>query len=334
MWSLFDIVDDKLTGQRELSAEKLYAGIFRPTDASIVLENNVYGNCARQVYFNLRGMRKPITNTRANWKFAFGDKYEDIFIEMMKRAGLFHSDHVRIAYPFGPNNEYQISGEMDVVGEKDNEPFIVELKTIRGYTATKKCIQGYGKSHQYKHQYTLDHMEAAPKFDHLLQVMPYQYYGQYILPEKTGVKINESRICYLSADTMERSEFSVTFEERGGLHIPVLYRVESKDSQFATREIELKSFSIEDIFSRFIYIAKHLESNTIPACDYSYEYSETEIEDRLNRGVISTNKAKKMHSGEILGSDWQCSYCQYRELCKELPVGKVSESAVDLANAG
>lgn len=328
MWSLFDLVDEKLSSRRALSSDKLYAGIFRPTDASVIINGHLYGKCARALYFDLSGMRNPIDDVKANWKFAFGDKFEEIFIEMMKRAGVFHSDHIRIAYPFGPNNEYQISGEMDVVAEHEGELSIVELKSIRGYTQMRKCIHGYSSAPQYKHGYTKDPMEAAPKIEHLIQVMPYQYYGQYILPEEKGIKINQSRICYLSADNMEHSEFMLTLEERGGQNIPVLYRVEQEYSSFDTREIEMYPFSIENIFQRFVYVAESMKNKVVPACDYSYDYSDEEIQERLDRGVISTNKAKKIKAGKEDGMDWQCAYCQYRDICMQMPKGRIPASAL------
>ena len=320
MWSLFEEVDQRLANTREFGSSKRYAGIFEPSSASVIVDKNVFGKCARASAFDLLGLRKPITSVRANWKFEFGGNFEQTFIEMMKRAGLFHSDHVKMAFPFGPDEKYQISGEIDVIG-KNGSPFIVELKTISGRIAESQCVTGYDRPPQYRNGYTINPMASAPKIEHLIQVMLYQYYGSVVLPKQSDLELDHSRICYLSISSMKHSEYILRLVERGGLHFPKLWKLMKSDDSYFEQEIELLPFSVEDIFSRYIYIAKHIENDLVPPRDYSPQYTDEEISDRLARGILSKTKANNMRNGTIPACDWQCSYCQYKQLCEELPSG-------------
>jgi len=262
------------------------------------------------------GTRTEAPDDKGAWTFEFGEAFEEKFIEYMKRAGVYYADHVRIAFPFGPDGQYQISGEMDVIAQINNEFVIIELKTGHGNNFFKQHIAGYERNHQQVLGYTLDPFVQAPKIEHLLQEMLYLYYGKEMLPVITGEDpIEKSRMIYVARDMCIGAEYDIGLKEISMRHFPDVKYVMKQGDGYVYNNVPLKPFSVEDIFDRFIYTANFVEQGKLPPRDYKPLMSEEQVKEAYAAGELSKSKMERFQKGKEMPMDWQCAYCQFRDLC-------------------
>lgn len=77
---------------------------------------------------------------------------------------------------------------------------------------------------------------------------------------------------------------------------------------------------VEEIIRRWEILEDHLEKKKLPPRDYYIEYPD-EVAEKLYEEYLKETKAKKPQSFKAWRKnnkgDWQCSYCPYKDLCKE-----------------
>ena len=279
---------------------------FYPTDASYEFEDGtVVGKCARAVYFSRLGIEKADYSVRTLHTFALGHNLEDHTIESHKSAGIFVAREVSFTMPAPP---IVINGRMDEIVIIDGKYVGIEIKSGHGHNFLKQHVTGYKrKPTKHSQPHILDQTQSAPKPEHLLQSGIYLYYTSKLLPLLRGITIDEWRLYYRAVDHKVGAEYQILLEENGGLHKLKVYKIyissDISDRVDDYEEILLKDIYIENIIARYKYIYDHIKNGMIPKADYDKE------------------------------KDWQCNYCPFAEICKQLPQESVPDQILDVVKS-
>ena len=134
------------------------------------------GKCPRSVYFQFKKVPKKPMDARVLRVFDHGDYTHLRIISTLFSLGLVKATEISI-----PNQEI-IHGRADVIVNIENEPHVVEIKSINGYS--------------------FDKLEAAEP-DHVKQIQLYLHY----------FKIKKGIIIYENKNTQGLKEFSVEYDE-------------------------------------------------------------------------------------------------------------------------
>jgi hypothetical protein len=185
------------------------------------------------------------------------------------------------------------------------EVFNLEASPDNSYTlgtiAVHNCKSFYG------YQATRDLMgntkvSAAPKTSQMLQTLIYLYRFQDQFPY--------AKMIYYARDSANRTEFDLSLVKEG----------ENK-TRVAINGMIDQRFYIENILARYREIEQYCQMQVVPPGDYELQWSPEKIERRHSLGEVAKGtyeKWEKAHSKgkdtETIG-DWQCSYCNFKEIC-------------------
>lgn len=285
---------------------------FYPTDASYEFEDGtIIGKCARAVYFSRVGVEKKPFSIRTLHTFALGHNIEDHTIESHKAAGIFVAREVSFTFPL---HKIVINGRMDEIVILDGEYVGVEIKSGHGHNFLRQHVMGYKRKPTKNSQpHLLNQLQSAPKPEHLLQAGIYLYYTQNVLPLIKGFAINSWRLYYRAVDHKVGAEYLLLLEPNGGMHKLKVYKlyISSNESDKIDdfEEIMVKDIYVEKIFERFQKIYDYIEQGIVPPADYDITPKE---------------------DGSDSATDWQCNYCPYAHICKELPREAVDDSVIEI----
>jgi len=310
-WKYLDdaLVRDKYSGERR---ESLY-----PSESSCVYVDpktkkaRIIGGCLRKSWYRLLKFKQSNpASTKSQYIFEFGRMVENFITDLTKVAKVYDNNSVKFW-----DRSSSVSGEIDItVKHPDNNKYIfIECKSTyggmmrNGYEAGKARdlfdhYKGAGRNRVF--------VKGKPKYEHVLQLATYLY------THKEDPDLLGGKLVYFLRDNCSRSEHDVHLVEESGK-----YRVAING------EID-KGFFVEDIYTRYAELAEKVnqdikmmregvakEQLTPPDRDYTIEYSADEIEERVADGRISARMYKSWQDGKSFPSDWQCSYCSFKDLC-------------------
>jgi hypothetical protein len=282
---------------------------FYPTEASYEFEDGVIGKCRRAVFFDKKGVAKEKLSLRTRHIFEFGHMLEDYMIDKHKSLGIFVAREIPFDFPV---KDIIIRGRFDEIVILDGDYVGVEIKSGHGYNFLRQHIMGYKRGPKTKTQlHILKQTQSAPKPEHLLQAGLYLYYAKQLMPLINGTKISSWRLVYRATDSKVGAEYAIFLEENGGMHKIKAYKLyTSSDSEYEDEieEIILKDIYIEKILERYLSTYEYIKKNIIPPSDF----------------IIDENE-----KGE--SEDWQCDYCQFKYLCKQLPQTATDATIIDVA---
>ena len=313
---------------------RVSVGGLNPTGASCRITDEfgrerLVGRCHRAVWYKKNGVppTREIPDYNMN-KMQVGIALEDNDQASLSKKGLLIDGNIKLRHEIGDKIPIMISGEIDsliryAVKNGDNKLDIsndiaigVEQKTGRGYFQEKIIM---GKSNKL-------YPTGYPKLDHIMQTAIYLHMRKP-LEEHYGVNIPYFLLGYLLVDCGKRTQFHIELkdeyqgeviikDEYGDVINPnAAYFMEMNiDSDKPVKRIE--GLTIENIIARYEEMLLKLMSDEPPERDFDLRYTEERIEDDMRLKQISKTQYDKWHRSEKLEiGDWQCSWCDWKELC-------------------
>lgn len=283
--SLIKMTDEHMTRQKIHLPRQPH---YYPSEASVTWidstgEKRCAGTCHRATYFRMSNVVPAARTTPyAQWIFALGKAVEEILVEQWKEMGIWVANNVEFYW-----DKYNIKGEIDciLVEPETNVMYLTEIKSIYGYNASKEVI---GNAKQI----------GKPKTSQMLQTLVYLYRFQDQFPY--------AKMVYYARDSADRTEFDLTLVKEG----------ENK-TRVAINGIIDPRFYVENILNRYEVIDQYVQMKQIPPNDYEAEWSEEKVERRFALGEVGKTTYEKWKKGKDTIGDWQCSYCNFKELCWE-----------------
>lgn len=288
-----DILDSHLTRESLPSFRPLH---LYPSEASVIdREGQIHGTCLRAVWYRLKRVTPSNPpDARAQWIFELGLQVEDLIIRKCKEAGIWFADHVKWYNP-----EYMLSGEVDLIIRHPYEPETligVEIKSMYGYAATAEVMGTRTRP-------------GFPKIHQLLQTVLYLDWFKEVL---SGFKM-----VYLDRGATEnRRDFNIELKEE---YCPETGKVVSYPV------VDGKVFDKIDvggIYERFRLAWDYYRNDEPPPPDYKLYYSKEEMAQRIEAGLASKTDAEGFRRFpdrlKYRKASWQCSYCNWRNLCWNL----------------
>ena len=142
----------------------------------------------------------------------------------------------------------------------------------------------------------------------------------------------KSRLIYGDRGTGRWAEYLIDLSEVDGQHYIAYQSFAPKEGPRITTP-----FSIENIFSNYQYVQRHVDETVIPERDYSIQYTETELADKRTLGELNKTettqydkviarrqenkelkeegKPTKRDLKQIQKGDWRCNWCRYKQVC-------------------
>ncbi len=288
-FSLVELTDQHMT-RKHISLPRQFH--FYPSESSVKWidqqgETRVAGTCARAVFFRASGNIPRGSNTPyTEWIFALGKSVENILIEQWKQMGIWVANSVEFYWP-----EYNIKGELDCIIHEPgtNRMIVCEIKSFYGYAASRDLI-GNTK------------VSAKPKTSQMLQTLVYLYKFQDIFPY--------AKMIYYARDSAHRTEFDISLIKEG-----------ENRTRPAINGVPDTRFYVENILARYRELEQDIAMGVVPPPDYELSWDDEKIRRRYEMGEVAKGtfekweKAKsKGKEAEIIG-DWNCNYCQYKDIC-------------------
>lgn len=285
-YDIFKHVDEHITRQRiDLGRNNEH---FYPSEASVKYIDKhgdlvTEGKCLRAIYFRMTNGVKRIPNTaKTEFIFRLGSGVEHILVEEFKQMGIWVDNNVKFY-----NKQWNISGEVDaVLREPDGTVYPAEIKSFYGYMAESQILGTKRKP-------------GYPKLDQLMQLLVYL--------NEFRDKFPYGRMIYLERGGGKRTSFLVELTEKDGLTYPIV------NGKINT------SFSVEDVYQRFLTVQEYIDKKEVPPADYELQYSDEKIVDYAKKGKVGKTKFELWQKGrlkkdEYIG-DWRCGYCNYKNVC-------------------
>jgi len=285
-YDLFAAMDEHITRPQFKAEREVH---FYPSEASVRAYDEhgdlvTHGSCLRKSYFRCSGEFEGLPyDARTQYIFAMGNAVEDMLVEQWKQMGIWVANSVKFI-----DKENNISGELDAILREPHtgQQYGVEVKSFYGYHAEKEL---FGNKSQ----------KGFPKMGQLLQTLVYLNHFQDRLPY--------FRMVYFGRDSVRRRTFKIELHKEGSVSFPMI------DGE------PLKSFSINDILSRYKALADALETKSVPPADFELRYPDWKIEDYYKKGKVAKTNYEKWQKGKLEKNkpigDWECNYCQFKQVC-------------------
>lgn len=285
------------------------------SDPFIVIKDDAndipIGKCIRALYYEKMDCFEKQFDARVLMKFEDGLGFEKIVCSALQRTGHFLADHIKIKFPY---KNIRVSGEVDVIATTDDgEAVGIELKTGTGYYFQQQVFYGYKNDPTVEREYIINQLQAAPLVEHLMQAGIYLYYYQNLFKQKINSKpIDKWFILYKDNETSEMVEYIVYLTIDNGKHYINTAKLNNSNTYDA---IALKQLAIEDILENFVTAQNFINSSVLPPRSYNPAYTEQEIDELLEKKLLSKNKHKEMKAGKIEKMHYKCAYCQFLKFC-------------------
>ncbi len=303
-----------------------------PSEASAIIKNDhdedvQVGKCRRAAYFRLLldsfefykekySFYEPLVkqlrlqyieaDPYLKWIWRSGNMYEDILTDLSKASGVYIADQVAIYIP-----GYNVSGKIDLVTiNPENSKFrALEIKSVYGYNANS--VLGTPSERKKGNL-------GTPRDSHLMQIGIYDWW--YAAKNED---FEQSLLIYGARDTGRYAEYVVSTERQGDEDF-IAYKGNSPNVTAKT----ITKISIQNILSQYKYIQDCLDSGEVPARDFEAVYSDERIDQLYERGELTATDTKQYEKRrdqiaagksrvvkKVEKGDWQCRYCNYRDLC-------------------
>lgn len=160
------------------------------------------------------------------------------------------------------------------------------------------------------------------KPEHAMQIGLYIYGGKFQnLLAPFGIEANQigtSVILYTSRGNCENADDVIVDVEQVGITHQIKVYARRKIKKGKDNPIEIKDtvdhlINIENIFTKCKHIYDCSVKGVLPENDFAAEWNKTYLNSMLKRKKISD--ADKLNISSEKKIPWQCSYCQYHEMC-------------------
>jgi hypothetical protein len=283
-------------------------------------------------------IRKEVKPDRyLQWIWDAGNMYEEHIINYAKSAGVFIGTQVPVYV-----KSHKISGKVDliVVNPENGKLCIVETKSIYGHAIDK--VLGKKTTDRKTGKPIIEY--GVPRDSNLMQIAIYQWW--YGLPRSD---FEHARLVYGARDTGVYGEFLVRVSvDPVTANMPIEYKqLLPYESDWIDSGLTINSI-LKDGFE---YVQNHLDTGQIPSRDFEAQYDQAKIDalyaaeelskadtekyeklkvityrQRLLDGDQLTTEEQalvnqydgkriKIDQKPIEKGDWQCRFCQWRDVC-------------------
>ncbi|CAB4160263.1 PD-(D/E)XK nuclease superfamily [uncultured Caudovirales phage] len=340
-WSFIHHITEYL-GRPGLDEQK--APTLWPSEAASIITNahgeeELVGKCRRSNYFRYvsdlyyfsskwaryepwinklnEGASPPDVYTKWIWKQ--GEIYEQYCVDLAKESGVYIATQVSVYVP-----ELNISGKLDliVVDPETHKYHIVEVKSVYGFNSNS--VVGTAADHKKG-------ILGKPRDSHLMQIGIYQWW--YGNPNDYGPGL----LVYGSRDTGRYGEYLITVEKCEDGKDYIFYQ---GNSPITTEKVN-SGISIQSVCAQYKHIIDCANDMVVPERDYELLYSDERLDLLYSRGELSKTdtaqyekrkaqiaEGKEKVVKQVEKGDWQCSLCQYKNICYDqnsVPKDKIFE---------
>ena len=288
---------------------------YWPSSASIErIENNhgrlesvVEGSCMRQSYYSMTGSHvTDPAGAQMQDIWDLGSAAEELYRERFQglpNYTVLFPDVVGNKLRF-QNPKTKVRGEADLILQhKETEIKLgIEMKSyyrawgameIAGYNAAKKA---YGSCCPYiRKDDAIRNKVPFPKIPNLLQTALY-------LEEFWNDGIELWKIIYVARDKGPYAEFDITLGDYKGKRCVIVDGV------------VIPWINLEAIHTRFKQLSEYIDANELPPRDFTPEYDDITVLDKVDKGELPKWVATKIKRGEA-HRDWQCGCCNFLSKC-------------------
>ena len=268
---------------------------FHPSSASVEWVEEgvkfVAGGCLRAQAYVAAGVPPTNPGTSQNrFKAFFGDCIHGGITELAKRAGIWRGDEVRFFVP-GTEELPPVKGRTDlfIADPVSNRPVGVEVKSSGGYYFRKAVLGSEGR----------------PKIEDVIQSLLYlDCYRQW--------DVALWLLFYLDREQCEYRTYGVEIGAGEAL-------VSGPGFREPWPHVNLAS-----IHGRWQRLRAHIDRRELPNRDYADQWTNDRIALEYRLGRLNQKDTrevgKKLDAGEteeplIRKGDWNCAYCDHRDLC-------------------
>ena len=307
-----------------------------PSSATANVDGTILGKCRRQSYFrfardsyyfdkkyehleplvNIINQHKSPPNKYLRWIWIQGELYEEYCVNMAKESGVFIAGQTSVYIP-----GYNISGKLDlvVINPETTKMHIVEVKSVYGFNANSVL----GTEAQHK-----KNLIGTPRDSHLMQIGIYQWWYA-----NNNENFGPGLLTYGARDTGRYAEYLITVEKGEDDLDYIFYQ---GHTPITTAKVN-SGIAIQSILENYKIVSSSANSKTItiPPPDYELFYSEEKIDQLYEDGLLSkTDKTqyekrqKQITEGKtrlvkaVQKGDWQCRFCDYKDMCTDEEVLK------------
>lgn len=274
-----------------------------PSEASVAYELDgrqvVEGKCMRAAWFRSMGYDKDgCINPGMAMKWDLGNSAEKFSVERWKKMGIYKANNVKFF-----DRDLSISGELDcVVKNPETDGLVgVEVKSFYGHYANQELC---GAKKPPK--------PGAPKADNFLQAAIYKI--------KYLEQLEQYRLYYLERGDGHRVEFEVGAEPDGDDFKLFHRQIEGPYWNTFSPEKVYKPFTINGIYARCKELKQRLLDRDLPPKDFMAVWDDDMADWAWSNGRVAKTKYEKFKNGKEELGDWQCSYCDHREACRNADV--------------
>jgi hypothetical protein len=252
------------------------------------------GKCMRAAWFrNMNYSKDGCGNPGQALKWDLGRSAEAFTIERWKRMGIYKANAVKFF-----DRELSVSGELDCV-VKNNETgglIGIEIKSFYGHPASQELCGSKRPP-----------VPGKPKPENFLQAVIYR---------AKFPQLEQYRLYYIERGDGHRVEFEVGIEPEGEELRPYYRQIDGPYWGTFSGERVFQPYVMNDIYNRYRELKKKLVERDIPPREFTTKWDEATVEWAWVNGRLTKSKYEKYKTGKEELGDWQCSYCDYMEACR------------------
>tara|TARA_R110002012_G_scaffold315755_1_gene530012 strand:- start:7767 stop:8879 length:1113 start_codon:yes stop_codon:yes gene_type:complete len=312
-------------------------GGVNPTGASAEMINErgekvLVGKCLRQVWYSKKKIPRTNTSTDNNqFVFMMGHMGEAGLHEAWGNAGILLEAGAKMVQNLAKNpdkdDEIRLSGEVDAIlrwtewktGADGVERVHIDPSKAIGIEVKTKYGH-FGKAQIMGNRDSI-YANGFPQIEHLMQTALYLA-SRKRFEDFHNVKIPYFVICYILRDNGVHKSFRVELSDGydGRVIVKDMEGNELKPKVEKSLEWGVQAqqmdLTIDMMRERYYQQLENLKSDTPPPREYDLRYSDEKAERLFDAGEMSKTK-KGNHEKKPLDDigDWNCSYCDWKDVC-------------------
>jgi len=255
------------------------------------------GHCARALYYSFKGYaysNPPSENFYTIVKE--GKLLEQIEISKLKAKEridsnlLLYGDGIKFKNWQPDGYSFSINGELDAVLTYNNEPLLIEYKTVSDYYSVSKFIKNH----------------YLPRFDYLLQIGLYLYYLEYYSEDPILSDIRKAWLIILNR--------GIGMSDKRGSKYDIILK-KDKNRHYIVVNGYKTFIAVEDILAKYEYIKNQIETDVIPERDFSEYYTNEDLRTLQTFQIIDKSLTSSAIAKLKKAGNYKCQGCFFHDLC-------------------